>query len=478
MSAPRAGRRMATARPPRFDAGVVLAVVLAVLAVAAVLVASSGRAPDQHAAQASGVPVDHALHGCPRFAAPRGTSTTAVTGAAPVPGLGERGSVRYGAPGDAPSSWTEADLGRGELLRIEAGAGDPQALAVEATGRLAAGLFTFEVDAADSSTAVTDCPSPRAQWWFTGAGATLDHTSELVLTNLDTGPAVVDVQVLGPDGEVETVGTRGITVAPGERSTLSLTDVAPQGEELAVSVVASRGRVVAAVSDSFTPGTAAATGTDWIPAQSSPSRVLRLAGLPAKADSHTLIVANPSQLEALVDVRVSSGTGSFTPTDDAQVRVPPGTVVATDLSGTIGRDASAVTLRSTVPVTGSVRSVAAGDTSYAGSVRPLTAPAVAPVPGGARATVQVTAVATDEPATATVASYARDGSRTGSTTVEVPGGATLTTSPEKKADYVVVTARGGRLVGAVTYRGEGLAAMPLRPLALRVDEPVVLPALG
>jgi len=226
---------------------------------------------------------------------------------------------------------------------------------------------------------VTECPSPASTWWFTGAGATLDHSSELVLSNLDPGPAVMDIRVFGPDGEIETIGTRGITVPPEEQTTVALTDVAPQGNDLAVSVVSSRGRLVAAVSDTFAPGFVASPGDEWIPAQVSPSRMMRLAGLPGKADGHTLVLANPSDLEALVDVGVSGETGSFTPTEGAQVGVPPGSVVSTDLTKTIGGRASAVTLRSTVPVTATVRSVVGAASAYAGSVHWLTGPAIAPV---------------------------------------------------------------------------------------------------
>lgn len=477
MSTPRPGRRIAEARPGQVNRGAVAAVVLVVLAALAVLLTGSDNFSGNRAVRGVGVLVDHAVDGCPRFAPPPGTRTTVITGAAPVDDLGSDGSLRHGEPGQDLASAKQQTPARGELLRLEPGADDPPSLAVEATGDLAAGLFTFEVDTGrDDTTAVTECASPAARWWFTGGGATLDHSSELVLSNVDPGPAVVDVRVFGLDGEIETTGARGITVPPEERTTIALTDVAPQGEELAVSVVTSRGRVVAAMSDSFAPELGANTGADWVPAQTSPSRVVRLAGLPGRADSHSLVLANPSELEALVEVEVSGESGSFAPTDDAQVRVPPGSVVSTDITETIGTDASAVTLRSTVPVTATVRSVADGDSSYAGSVRALTGPAVAPAVADGTSTLQLSAG--QRSASADVTAYDEDGGKVESTTVEIPAGATSTWSPGQKADYLVVTPKQGQTLGAVSFAGgAGLSQVPLHSLEVRVDQPVVRPAL-
>lgn len=477
MSTPRPGRRIADLPVRRAGQGTVVAVVLLVLAVVLVLLAGSASPPDDATTRAKGALVNRALDACPRFDPPGGTSTSVSLGSGPVRGLGDGGSIRYGALGEDVAAAEPQDLARGEVLRVRADRDASPALAVTAVGRLAAGLFAFQTDTRrDDATAVTPCPSPRAGWWFTGAGATLDHTSELVLSNVDPGPAVVDVRMFGPDGEVETLGTRGITIPPAGSTTLDLTDVAPQTEELAVSVVASRGRVVAAVSDSFAPGIGAATGVEWIPAQRSAGRIVHLPGLPARADDHTLVLANPSGLETLVDVEVSGETGSFAPAEDAQVRVPPGAVVTTDLSGTVGRDASAVTLRSRVPVTATVRSEVDGDTSYAGGVRWLTGPAVAPVLRGTTTKVQLSAG--ERAATATATGYDESGKNVGSTTLDIPAGATATWSPRKKAAYVMVTPGEGRILGAVTYAGSGGSSqVSLEPLVLRVERPVVSPAV-
>lgn len=478
MKEPIAGRRVAQKEPRRIDRGVVGASVLLVLAVVAIALTAPGTVLEESAEENVSVMVDHAIHGCPRFPPPAGTRTDLMTVAAPLAQLRGGGDISYDAPGGDLLSAKPQRLERGELRKLAPRHEGTSALAVEANGPIAAGLSSFQVDhdSADGTLAVTGCESPRSSWWFTGAGATIDHSSQLVLSNLDPGPAVVDVRVFGPDGEIDTLETRGISVPPASRTTIRLTDVAPQGEELSVSVIASRGRLVAAMSDSFAPDFGAAAGVEWIPAQANPSRTVNLAGLSTDADSHTLIVANPSELEALVDIKVAGKAGSFTPAQKGQIRVRPGSVASTDLTKIIGTDASSVTLRSRVPVAGSIRSVGAGDSSYASSVRRLTGPAVAPMVRGATSTVLLSAGT--ESATADITAYDRDGAEVDSATMRLDPGATSTWTPKPGADYLVVTPAHGSVFGAVSIAGRaGLSQVALVPLTVRLERPAVRPAL-
>lgn len=476
MTVPRSGRRVADRTPRQVAPGTVAAAALVAVAVVAVLLTGSAAPHDDRSDGTERVLVDHALDGCLRADPPRGSRTSVVIGAAPVPDLGSGGSIRFGEPSELPGA-EERTPARGELVVPDRAGATADLLAVEAAGELAAGLFTFRSDTGDGTAAVARCDSPRARWWFTGAAATLTHTSELVVANLDPGAAVVDVRVLGPDGEVETLGTRGITVPPLSSTVLELTELAPQGEHLAVNVVASRGRVVAAVSDSYAPAFGSEPGTEWLPDQAAASRVVRLAGLPRRADEHVLVVANPSGREALVAVEVSGKSGSFTPTDVAQVRVPPGAVVSTPVTEVVPAGAAAVTLRSPVPVTATVRSTAGGDTSYAGSVRALAGPAVAPVPDRLRSSVQLTGG--EQGGTAGIVAYDAAGAQVDATTLRLDPGATGAWSPAGRAAYVVVEPRDGRVHGAVTYAGDaGLSQVSLRPVLVRVTRPAVRPVVA
>jgi hypothetical protein len=324
--------------------------------------------------------------------------------------------------------------------------------------------------------------APRAEWWFTGAGAGLDHTSTLLVANLDPGPAVVDLRVLGPDGPVRTVATTGIVVAPGSQRRFDLADLAPETDDLALEVHAVRGRVVASVADTLRRGATGPSGQEWLPSATRAARTVWMAGLPEVTERRTLLLANPSDLEAVVEVAVSGTSGTFTPTGDHTVTVAPGAVTSLDLTRVVtGRRPVVVRLRSGRPVLAAFRSVGAHDHSVAGPVEPLTGPAGQDRRGGAVATVQVTAPRGR--AVARVTAYDDQGRRLDGTKVSPGAGATVTWTPRPTGGqagagaYVMVTPERGQVQGAVAYAGRGVAATRLVDLPLRRPSPVVEPGL-
>ena len=485
---PGSRRRVAArgARPSlRVTRAAVVPAVLVLLALvgAGLTALSGGGDPAPVGATTTGTLVDHTTFACPDLPAARGTTSSVGLGLAPAPADVQPpggGSVTQGpVTSAADSDGRPVDVRRGSVVGLRADGGP----AVDATGGAAAGLFGFRTDAESGRTlAVDSCPAPRSQWWFTGAGAGLDHSSTLVLANLDPGPAVLDLHVLGPDGPVDTVATDGITLAPHSVKRVALSEIAPQTDELAVHVSTSRGRVAASVDDRYSPRPSAAQGQEWLSGTDLPSRTLRLAGLPATTARTTLLVANPSDSEAVVDVRLAGKAGTFAPAGLDAVTVAPGAVESVDLSKVLPKkEPLAVRLRSQVPVVASVRSLAGDDHSYATPVAPLVGPAAAPVVKGADPTVQLTAGAVA--AKATVTAYDAKGAKVDSTALTVDATATAAWSPKKGAAYVVVEPApredgGGALHGAVTYAGGGAASVPLTALPLRVERPRVQPGLG
>ena len=461
---PRGGRRVAARRRrPTLPPSAVTSLVLVLLAAAAVGLTRTPDAGEVADPTSAGL-VDQALLACPD--APEGARGDVRAGLAPLPRLGAQGAWRAGDPGSTRTLTVPA---RGELVDLG------QDTVLEATGAAAAGAFAARADTSGTALAVTGCVPPRARWWFVGAGAALDHDSVLTLANVDPGPAVVDVRVLSPDGEVETVGTRGITLGPGESRSIPLADVAPQRDELAVSVAASRGRVAAAVSDRVADGPAAPVGLEWLPAAEVPGRVVRLAGVPAGSPDRTLLVGNPSELEALVDVEVSGTRGTFTPTGARTLSVPPGSVVSVDAGDLVtGQDAAALRVSSQVPVVATLRSRTRADHAYAGTVLPLTEPAVAPVVRGAAGRLQVSAGAGG--AAVSVTTWTAEGQEVDEERLEIDPAATLEVPLARRAAYVLVTPTRGNVSGAVAYAGPaGTGVLPLLPLPVRLALPVVVP---
>lgn len=467
----RGGRRVAeTRRSLRADRTATATVVLLVLAALAVGL-TRNPAPVAQAGPSTGTQVDHALLGCPDDPTAGLRSRTEI-GLAPVEGpagpLGDGGRLEVGPP----TQGSATTLARGTTRTVDSS----PAPALEATGDAAAGLFGFRSDRRGRATAVGACAVPRAEWWFAGAGAGLDHLSDLVMTNLDPGPAVVDVRVLGPDGAIETIGTRGITIAPGETTRIALADTAPQNDEVVVHVQASRGRVAAALTDRFAPEPGGPAGREWLAGAESPQRSLRLSGLPAKADRRTLLVGNPSDLEALVDLEVSGSRGSFVPAGFETLSVPPGSVRSVDVTDQfVGKEATSVRLTSQVPVVASVRSEVGADASYSGTVLPLDDPAAVPALDDVRTVVQLSAGTGG--ATARVTGYSGAGKETGTDEVTVDPASTATWQPATGTSYVVVTPVEGNVFGAATYTGRsGIAAVPLVSLPVRIELPGVVPA--
>lgn len=462
----RGGRRVAERRRrsrPSLPPTTVGAVVLVLLAAAAVGLTRSPGGAEGVDPTSAGL-VDRTLLACPE--PPRATSGETRAVLAPLPRLRAEGVWRIG---DAGSTRTTTVPRRGEVVELD------EASVLDADGTAAAGAFATRADTSGRALAVAACVPPRARWWFVGAGAALDHDSVLSVANVDPGPAVLDVRVLSTDGEVETVGTRGIALAPGETRSIALADVAPQREELAVAVEASRGRVAAAVSDRVADGPAAPDGLEWVPSAESPSRTVRLAGTSVAARERTLLVANPSDLEALVDVQVSGARGTYTPVGARTVSVPPGSVLVMDASDLVtGGEPVALRVRSRVPVVATLRSRTRADHGYAGTVRPLTEPAVAPVVAGTSGRVQVSAGAGG--ATVSVTGWTDDGQELAEERLEIDPMATQDVLLPGRAAYVVLTPRRGNVTGAATYaRAGGISVLPLAPLPVRLSVPVVVP---
>ena len=458
-----------SARRP--DAGVVTAVLLVLAAGATVALTSPAESTTPRGPATSAVPVVRTALACPDLTPPAGRSASVRVGLAPAATGLRGGTVRTGPVGGParPSA-----LARGAFQALPAGA---EAAAVRADGPAAAGLFAARDDTTGHrALGVTGCPAPRARWWFTGAGAGLDHDSTLVLTNLDPGPAVVDLTVLGPDGPVDTVAGSGVLVPAGTSRRVALSDLAPRTDELALVVRAERGRVVATVDDTLRGSATARRGQEWLPGTRAPARTLVLAGAPAQAARRTLLVANPTDREAVVEVRLSGRGGAFTPTGFDPVSVAPGTLRAVDLTGVLARagDQPAVLLRSSQPVTASLRSRVGSDLSYATAVDALTGPAAAPVPGGLRVGVTLTAAARATGVRLTA--YDARGGQRGGTTLHLGPSATGAWTPPAGTAYVLVRpSRAGSVSGAVAYTGPGVATLPLTPLPLRELRPAVRP---
>ena len=331
------------------------------------------------------------------------------------------------------------------------------ALVVNGRQGMAPGLLATRTD--ERHAAAVSCHDPRPDTWFTGVGAASIHSSTLQLINPDSGPAIATVEVLTTHGLLEVSDLRGITVPGGTVTTIHLSQQAPTRSELAVHVAVERGRLGAALLDSFTERTST---RDWISPQFEPSEVNTIVGVARGDGTRTLVIANPSADEARVQVKVIGARSTFAPDGFAEISVPPQSVVVRNVDSIIGtaqtKDAVGLLVTSTQPVTASVRSLVDDELSSAVAVPALTRSGLV-VPDG-RATLVV--AAPDEAGSAQVVAYSAGGKQLfdGRIAAKKLTGATLAL-PAGTA-YVLVTSATATLHGAVRIESSrGVVTLPL-----------------
>ena len=452
-----AGRRRAAEVVSRRPSPlVVLAVLLPLLTVAALALVrpvqdATGVRPPADA------PLSRATLACPRAVGE--TGTVAVTNA---DGAGGEVAVRV------PAQDT-IRVGRGT-----ARTGVDDALALQGEGDLAPGLVATRYGAG----AATSCDAPAPELWFTGVGAAAEHASTLELVNPDGGPAVADVTVLGPDGPVDVPALRGVTVTGGKVARFDLADVAPSRDELALHVVVSRGRLGVHVVDRVDELGGGDRSRDWLAGQEAPATTSYLMGLGGKPGDRTLAVANTGDSEARVRLEVVTAESEFTPSAARDLRIAPESVGTLDLGRLLAsraaRGATGLRLESTLPVTASLRTLAAGDLSHAVAGTPVTSRAALALPSGAKRLVVGGATALG---VATWTAIDTDGKELARERVEIGPGTSHRIKLPAAAALVDLRLQRAGAVAVVEAGPPGLAVLPMTELVVSGQVPDVRPAL-
>ena len=335
------------------------------------------------AATAAGTsaPVAVAALACPAPLAGAGTTSvlTAVAPAErPAPARGQlflallRG--RGHLLGDALPEGGRADVvtSRGEVLHADVPAGTGPVVA-RATGALAPGFTAGQLTRSESGLerglAATSCSAATTDAWFVGSGAGVGHSATLHLSNPDPSQALVDVQVWGPDGPLESRSLRGLAVAPSGQRVVRL-DAEVPAASYAVHVVARQGRVSSALRDAEAQGIQP-LGVDWVPQAQAPAARVVVPGLMGGSGTRTLRLFAPGDEGAVVRISVLGTAGRTEPEQLDAVAVPAGRVSEVDVSEAGGRTPAALLLESDVPVTAALlvrQGAAAGDGTAPGEL--------------------------------------------------------------------------------------------------------------
>jgi Family of unknown function (DUF5719) len=439
------------------------------------------------------VPTSEATLACPESPQTKHTDTSLLAVSPPpdeasaAPAAGP-GSLSVAALGDASTPIDSAAQAGVPVVRPLGTAPQPSVV-VEAKGAMSSGASAFQWSVEDgkrhSGRAVSPCAAASDDWWFNGADTSVGSTSRVVLTNTTPAIAVVDVELFGPKGAVQTVGQRGIALAPDSRQSIDLSRFAQSLSDVSVHVHATAGLVTAAVESTRVDGVTPA-GSEWLPAATAPSTSTVIDPAVGDSASQDLEIVNPSEVGALVQVQVVEDAGPFVPSGLENVRVPPQSVKTVPLGKISHNDPVAVRLTSTTPVTGAVISTAKGGADYAvAAPSPILADAaVVPVVPDVDLALELTGTTQQSTGQFRVTGYDRDGGQVFTDSVTIDGLRTTEwTQPDKAANgnavavYLVITASLEADVQAVaTYSDKGgVASVPVVPGVFTVTRPSVTP---
>lgn len=345
---------------------------------------------------------------------------------------------------------------------------------VGATGELAPGLVVSRSGAGSA----TACEAPDPERWFTGLGASAEHASTLTLVNPDKGPAVADVTVWDGSGVVDVPELRGIRVGGGRSASFDLATVAPSRDALAIRVSVTRGRLGSSVVDVVDPIGRARPVREWLPGQAAPAATSYVLGVGSTPADRVLTLANPSDSEVRVSVRLVSGDSEFAPSGLDEVTLAPASVSEVDLSGVLrGRTLAgvqALRLDAGAPVTAALRTRTSDDLALATASAPVGAGTAVALPDGERRLVVAGATA---PGVVTLQAWDEDGRPVvRERRVEIdPATAARLRLPAEAALAVVRLDRTSAMV-ALEVTDRGTSVLPLAELVTSSEVPDVRPA--
>lgn len=467
---------------------------VAITVAAAVGVAEAVPPPAGAAAPAAGgrVPVVAAELACPQagLAAPLGRTTLVASALGPAALPAAPGSLRLAAVPASPrlSSVPLPTPAVGRLAAADVSAPAGHGVALRAAGAPAAGLAAAQLTLVPGGPyrglAAAACVAPATSWWFVGPSGALDTFDELVVTNVDPVPAVVDVTVLGTGGPLADPAAQGVSVPAGGRLAVPLAQLAPGVAATALHVVATSGRVAAAVLDARA---AAGTpqGLDWIPASTPPAGSVVVPGLTPAAAERTLVLANPAAQATTVAVHVLTAGGSFVPAGLQRLSVPAGTVRTVELSQLAAAGVLAVRLSSSGAVLAAVRLTtgvpgATTELAWSAGTAALGGPVALAVPAfgrGAQASLALAA--------AGGAATVRVVGPTGARVVPVPADGTAELElPAGTAATLAVLPGSGPVTAALVFAGRPagparlLSVLPVTAALRTLRVPPVRPDLG
>jgi Family of unknown function (DUF5719) len=193
------------------------------------------------------------------------------------------------------------------------------------------------------------CAAPATDWWFSGADGRVGFTDALILANPVPSVAEATVTLWGDKGPLQSPRLESLRLPGRSVTRIPIASVAPDDASVAVHVHATSGSVTAAILDRRTSALKS-LGGDFIPAAAPPGRQAVVAGYPPGSGPRFVIIANPGGVDATVGLKVTTKSGSFTPTGINQVVVRAGHTRAVEIAKALNVSSGAVSLSSDQPI--------------------------------------------------------------------------------------------------------------------------------
>ncbi|TDU88468.1 hypothetical protein EV138_2014 [Kribbella voronezhensis] len=396
--------------------------------------------------------------------------------ACPVPGLGGKvaswvNAVAPSLPEDTPTAAGDSAplsiaplpstsdpvgsvLARGKIAST-ARTANLQPLSIRGTGPLAAGAVATSTTVAEEGVnrgmASVPCQLPGSDFWFVGASGAVNRRDVLVLTNLDSVNAEVNVTFYSATGVQDVPNARGVVVPARGTAEIYLGQVVKL-PDLALHVVSTGGRVAPALRDNASSGKTPA-GVDWLNTSTQPALKVTVPALAGGSGVRVLTVVNPGDLQASATLTINGPNGPFKPAELSTMQIPAGSTKVIRLEGVLKKYASAITVTADQPITAATRMTNSAVTEFStlGATEPLRGPAYVVLPPHDQPVVlQVTAPGD----TAGVRFELRDATDKVIQTrsLDVIGGATnvITFKPQTKPTYLMVEQLRGDIVAGAT----------------------------
>ncbi|WP_407552588.1 DUF5719 family protein [Streptomyces sp. Pv4-95] len=329
----------------------------------------------------------------------------------------------------------------GKPVTTKTDSADAPALVGAADGTLAPGWTVQQTTsvAAGSGRGLLGltCAAPDTTFWFPGVSTARGRQDYVHLTNPDSTQAVVDLELAGKDGPLETPGGEDITVPPHTTVPVLLSTLTGSPTtNAALHVVAREGRVGASVQAGD-----AKLGSDWLPAAADPAPEAVLPGIPADATSVRLIAVSPGEADADLKVQLDTPTGPIVPAGLETLHVKAGMTTAVDLKDLTKGEAGSLVLTpadgaSKAPIAVAVRVTrgkgAKQEMAFISSTRPVDKRATAADNRAEGSTLSLVAPEKGKDAKVKVTASAGSGGGTPvSKTYTVKGGTTLAVEPPR-----------------------------------------------